>query len=109
MSDSNIDQEISIPELLVKFQKFFRFIRKRKFTILLWVIAFFVIGVIVAVSSEDEYEATNVIISYASASNTASTQTASRLAGLAGIQLPGTAGSDGPAISELMIPMVLTT
>ncbi len=109
MSDSNINQEISIPELLVKFQKFFRFIWKRKITVLFWVLAFFVIGVIVAVTSEEEYEATNVIISYASASNTASAQTVNRLAGLAGIQLPGGAGAEGPAISELMIPMVLTT
>src|SRR5690606_36944074 len=98
-----------IPELLVKFQKFFRFIGKRKYTVLLWLLAFFVIGVVVAVTSEEEFEATNVIISYASASNTASAQTANRLAGLAGIQLPGSAGADGPAISELMIPMVLTT
>ena len=80
MSDSNINQEISIPELLVKFQKFFRFIWKRKITVLFWVLAFFVIGVIVAVTSEEEYEATNVIISYASASNTASAQTVNRLA-----------------------------
>src|SRR5690606_9574146 len=100
---------ISVPELFVKFQNFFRFIRKRKITVLFWVLAFFIIGVVVAVTSEEEYEATNVIISYASASNTASAQTASRLAGLAGIQLPGAAGADGPAISELMIPMVLTT
>lgn len=109
MSDSNIDQEISVPELLVKFQKFFRFIRSRQLTVWLWVLAFFILGVVVAVTSEEEYEATNVIISYASASNTASAQAASRLAGLAGIQLPGAAGAEGPAISELMIPMVLTT
>ena len=69
----------------------------------------FIIGILYALNIEKEYEATNIIISYTSPSSASGMQSVSRLAGLAGIQLPGSQNEDSRSVSELMIPTILNT
>jgi hypothetical protein len=110
VSKHQTEEEISVPELIIKAQKYFQYLKKRQLVIWLWVASFFVLGVVFAITRDDEYEATNVVLSYSSSQNGAGTnQAASRLAGLAGITLPGAQQQGGRVISELMIPNLLTT
>lgn len=109
MNKNHSDEEISIPELIFKTQKYFRYLRQRRLVILLWILSFFIIGVIYAITRDEEYEAVNVVLSYSGSGNMLNNQAASRLAGLAGIPLPGGQQQDGRVISELMIPSLLTT
>lgn len=69
----------------------------------------FTFGVINVVTSEDEYEAVNVVLTYSGSGTNASAQAASRLAGLAGIQLPTGQGGETRVVSEMMIPTILNT
>lgn len=110
MSNHHTEEEISVPELIIKGQKYFQFLKKRQLIVWLWVLTFFIIGIIIAINRDDEYEAVNVILSYSSSSNAmGGNQAASRLAGLAGITLPNTQQQSGRVISEFMIPNLLNT
>jgi len=103
------DEEISIPELVVKIQRYFRFLRKKQVTIWIFVLVMFVLGILTALTSENEYEATNVVLSYSGGSTNAGAAAANRLAGLAGITLPTGQGMDTRAVNEMMIPTILNT
>jgi hypothetical protein len=104
------EEEISVPELILRIQKYFKFLKKRQFVIWLWVASFFTLGILIAINQDDEYQAVNVVLSYsASSSGIGNNQVASRLAGLAGITLPGVQQQGGRVMSELMIPSLLTT
>lgn len=110
MSKHQTEEEISVPELIIKGQKYFQFLKRRQLVIWLWIATFFIIGVVFAITRDEEYEATNVVLSYSSTQTGAgTTQAANRLAGLAGITLPGAQQQGGRVISELMIPSLLTT
>ena len=109
MSKKKNEEEISIPELIVRFQKYLKFLRKKQLAIWIWVVIMFVFGVINVVTSEDEYEAVNVVLTYSASGTNASAQAASRLAGLAGIQLPTGQVGETRVVSEMMIPTILNT
>lgn len=110
MKKHQTEEEISVPELILKARKYFQFLRKRQLVVWLWIASFFVIGVVVAITQDKDFAATNVVLSYSSSTGGMNNnQTASRLAGLAGINLPGLQQQGGRVISELMIPDLLNT
>lgn len=66
-------------------------------------------GIMTALTTEDEFEATNVVLSYSGPGGNAGMAAANRLAGLAGITLPTGQGMDTRAVNEMMIPTILNT
>lgn len=110
MSTPNVrEEEISIPELVVKTQRYFRFLKKKQLTIWIFVGVMFGLGILTALTTEDEFEATNVVLSYSGPGGNSGMAAASRLAGLAGITLPTGQGMDTRAVNETMIPAILNT
>ena len=109
MAQVSSNEEISIPEVILSFKKYISYINKRQRVIWLSALVMFIIGILYALNIEKEYEATNIIISYTSPSSASGMQSVSRLAGLAGIQLPGSQNEDSRSVSELMIPTILNT
>lgn len=110
MSKQNVrEEEISIPELVVKIQRYFRFLKKKQLTIWIIVGVMFTLGILTALTTEDEFEATNVVLSYSGPGGNAGMAAANRLAGLAGITLPTGQGMDTRAVNEMMIPTILNT
>ena len=110
MSSTNVrEEEISIPELVVKTQRYIRFLKKKQLVIWIFVGVMFGIGILTALTTEDEFEATNVVLSYSGPSGNAGMAAANRLAGLAGITLPTGPGMDTRAVNEMMIPTILNT
>jgi hypothetical protein len=103
------EEEISIPELVVKIQRYFRFLKKKQLTIWIFVTVMFTLGILTALTTEDEFEATNVVLSYSGPGGNAGMAAANRLAGLAGITLPTGQGMDTRAVNEMMIPTILNT
>lgn len=109
MAQVSSNEEISIPEVILSFKKYISYIIKRQRVIWISTLVMFIIGIVYALNVEKEYEATNIIISYTSSSSSSGMGAVSRLAGLAGIQLPGSQNQDGRSVSELMIPTILNT
>lgn len=83
------------------------FLLTKWLTILIFMIVFGVIGVITAINQEYRYEANQTLLTYSNSSG--GNQTASRLASLAGINLPSMQGADGQIVNEFMMPSLLGT
>lgn len=107
MGKIRVEDEISIPEVYVKLRSFTGFLLTKWVTILSFMAVFAVIGVITAINQVYQYEANQTLLTYSSSSG--ANQTASRLASLAGINLPRMQGADGQIVNEFMMPSLLGT
>lgn len=107
MGKIRVEDEISIPEVYLKVRSFFGFLVSKWVTLAVFVLVFTVIGVIVSINQEYRYEASQTLLTYSNSSG--GNQTASRLASLAGINLPNMQGSDGQIVNEFMMPNLLST
>jgi len=102
-----VEDEISIPEVYFKVRSYTGYLISKWITLTVFVIVFAVIGIVVSVNTELRYEATQSLLTYSNSSG--GNQTASRLASLAGINLPNMQGSDGQIVNEFMMPNLLNT
>lgn len=107
MGKIRVEDEISIPEVYVKIRSFTGFILSKWKTLAIFAVVFAIIGVVTAVNTELQYQATQTLLTYSNSSG--GNQTASRLASLAGINLPNMQGSDGQIVNEFMMPSLLST
>ncbi len=107
MGKIRVEDEISIPEVYVKARSFTSFLISKWLTLAVFMGVFAIIGIVVSVNEDFRYEASQTLLTYSNSSG--GNQTASRLASLAGINLPNMQGSDGQIVNEFMMPNLLNT